>query len=90
MKQSTILADVDLVLVVGGAPADGDVPAFGRCGPADKWKWLGDVYTPECKAHDTAVRNELAKGTSKPVAHLKALRLLPDAIGSYFRARSGR
>lgn len=69
-----------------GAPA-ADNNAFGRCGPGTKWKWLGDVYTPECAAHDTAVRDALASGSSRVMAHARALPLLPRAIGSYLRAR---
>jgi hypothetical protein len=84
MEQSNVLADVDLALVVGGDDS------FGRCGPADKWKWAGNIYTPQCRAHDAAVRGAIAQGTSKPLAHLKALPLLPAAVGSYFRARFGR
>lgn len=71
--------------VTGG---DGD-NAFGRCGPGTKWAWLGDVYTPQCAAHDAAVRGELATGASHVAAHVKALPLLPAAIGSYLRARFG-
>jgi hypothetical protein len=50
--------------------------------------FLGDVYTPQCAAHDTAVRNNEASGDNKVMAHLKALPLLPAAIGSYFGARA--
>jgi hypothetical protein len=70
-----------------GQPAADGTPAFGRCGPADRWRWLGDVYTPECAAHDTAVRGAIANGSSRVGAHLRALPLLPAAIGSYLRER---
>ena len=62
-------------------PAD-----LGRCGPGSDWKFLGDVRTPECMAHDVAVRSALQNGEPRFMAHLKALPLLPSAIGSYFRA----
>lgn len=68
------------------APADNG-PAFGRCGPADRWRWLGDVYTPECRAHDAAVRGAISNGSSRVGAHVRALPLLPSAIGSYLRER---
>ena len=73
----------ELRLVAGGA----DDNAFGRCGPGTSWKWLGDVYTPECRAHDAAVRGRIANGSSEPMAHLRSLPLLPAAIGSYVRER---
>jgi hypothetical protein len=69
------------------APAGQNIPAFGRCGPSDRWRFLGDVYTPECRAHDAAVRNSLANGSSQVGAHVRALPLLPAAIGSYLRER---
>ena len=66
-----------------------DDNAFGRCGPGTQWAWLGDVYTPQCAAHDAAVRGALASGSSHVAAHVKALPLLPAAVGSYVRARFG-
>ena len=92
MQPLTVLADVDLARVAGGEgtpPATTSDPSFGRCGPGSSWKWLGNVYTPQCAAHDAAVRGELAQGTPPWKAHLKALPLLPAAVGSYFRARFG-
>jgi hypothetical protein len=70
-----------------GQPAPANGPAFGRCGPEDRWRWLGDVYTPECSAHDAAVRGAIANGSSRVGAHVRALPLLPSAIGSYLRER---
>jgi hypothetical protein len=67
--------------------AGGDDNAFGRCGPGTGWAWLGNVYTPACRAHDAAVRGALANGSSHVAAHVRALPLLPGAIGSYLRAR---
>jgi hypothetical protein len=64
--------------------------AFGRCGPGTQWAWLGNVYTPQCAAHDAAVRGALEAGASHVTAHVRALPLLPAAIGSYVRARFGR
>jgi len=75
----TLDAD-ELALVTGGADA---IPAFGRCGPADRWRWLGNVYTPQCAAHDAVVRDALASGSSRFGAQLRGLRLLPAAVGSY-------
>src|SRR5262249_54093179 len=72
----TVLTAADLNSVCGGGA---DLSALGRCGPGSGWKWLGNVYTPECKAHDLAVRGELAKGSSQLGAQLKALPLLPAA-----------
>jgi hypothetical protein len=77
------LSAAELQRVAGGD----DDNAFGRCGPGTQWKWLGNVYTPACAAHDTAVRNALANGSSHVMAHVKALPLLPKAIGSYLRTR---
>jgi hypothetical protein len=78
-----------LDLVTGGAnpgynPADN---ALGRVGPGTQWKWLGNYYTPEALAHDTAVRTGIASGESHVLAQIEALPKLPAAIGSYFRAR---
>lgn len=67
--------------------AGGDDNAFGRCGPGTRWQWLGNVYTPECRAHDAAVRGALENGSSRVGAHVRALPLLPAAIGSYVRER---
>ena len=92
MNQLTALADVELERVAGGEapPAASNDNSFGRCGPGSSWQWLGNVYTPQCAAHDAAVRGEIAQGTPRVLAHLKALPLLPYAVGSYFRARFGR
>jgi hypothetical protein len=49
--------------------------------------FLGNYYTPEALAHDQAVRGGVASGQSRVGAHLRALPLLPAAVGSYFRAR---
>jgi hypothetical protein len=84
------LDTADLSLALGGAvAAPGADPgeAFGRCGPGTSWKWLGDVYTPACRAHDASVRGYLANGSSAFMAHARSLPLLPSAIGSYVRAR---
>ena len=75
--------------VAGGAdpgyhPADN---ALGRAGPGRSWTWLGNYYTPEALAHDRAVRASIDAGSSHVMAHVKALPLLPSAVGSYFRAR---
>lgn len=81
----------DLALVTGGeaSAAAGGQPSsdFGRCGPGSSWKWLGNVYTPACAAHDAAVRGRLAQGSSDFMAHAKSLPLLPAAVGSYVRER---
>jgi hypothetical protein len=82
--------DVSLLdLVIGGANPGYDPAndALGRVGPGTSWKWLGNYYTPEALAHDTAVRGGLAAGHNQFVAQLEALPKLPAAIGSYFRAR---
>jgi hypothetical protein len=82
-----------LLAVVGGqeqppqSQGGPDPATLGRCGPDNRWRWLGDVYTPECKAHDQAVRDGLAGGSSRIGAHWNALPLLPQAVGSYFRER---
>jgi hypothetical protein len=76
------LAAADLARVAGG-----NDNSFGRCGPGSSWRWLGDVYTPECRAHDAAVRGRIARGESKVMAHLKSLPQLPAAVGSYVRER---
>jgi hypothetical protein len=76
-----VLDGETLAIVRGGQDA-----SFGRCGPRDGWKWLGDVRTRECATHDAAVRGELANGTPGWLAHVKALPKLPAAVGSYVRA----
>jgi hypothetical protein len=83
MVMQLTLATAELAIVCGGAIAP--IADFGRCGPADKWSFLGDVYTPQCAAHDASVRGVLATGASKVQAHLQSLPLLPAAIGSYVR-----
>jgi hypothetical protein len=70
----------ELAHVVGGANS------FGRCGPGSGWQFLGNVYTPQCLAHDKAVRDAKAAGATTVQAHLSALPKLPAAIGSYFRS----
>ncbi len=82
------LVDADLVCVTGGEAAPPG-NAFGRCGPGTRWKVLGNVYTPQCAAHDAAVRGALQQGSSPVMAHARALPLLPAAIGSYVQARLG-
>ena len=77
----------DLGYVQGGA--GGNNNSFGRCGPGSALPFLGNYYTPECRAHDAAVRGAEAAGDSKFMAHLKALPQLPAAVGSWFRARFG-
>ena len=72
-----------LATVTGGADD------FGRCGPASGWKFLGDIRTPACAAHDAAVRGAEANGTPKLLAHIQALPLLPAAVGSYVKKRLG-
>lgn len=81
---------VDLLATVCGAADPGYKPAddaLGRAGPGTSWKWLGNYYTPEALAHDQSVRTSLSSGSSHVMAHVKALPLLPAAVGSYFRAR---
>jgi len=67
----------------------GGADSFGRCGPGSSLPFLGNYYTPECRAHDAAVRSAEAGGDSKFMAHLKALPQFPAAVGSWFRARFG-
>jgi hypothetical protein len=73
-----------LETVTGGAAPPSD---FGRCGPGSSWPILGNVFTPECRAHDAAVRDAKAGGDPAWLAHVKALPLLPAAAASYVRAR---
>lgn len=79
------LDDATLCRVLGGA----EESSFGRCGPGASWGFLGNVYTTECRAHDTAVRGAIQGGSSKPMAHLRALPLLPAAVGSYAKKALG-
>ncbi len=76
-----------LDLVVAGATTSGTPADFGRCGPGTGMGFLGNVYTPECAAHDAAVRGAQANGESKIMSHIKALPLLPAAVGSYLQVR---
>jgi hypothetical protein len=77
-----VIARDELATIHGAQASD-----FGRCGPGSSWPWLGNVYTPACAQHDAAVRGNLAAGDSAVAAHVKALPLLPAAIGSYVRER---
>jgi len=85
MQFHEVIDDAALALVLGGA----DDPSLGRCGPGSSWRFLGNVYTPQCRAHDVAVRSAKAAGTNPVVAHIKALPLLPAAVGSYARKVTG-
>jgi hypothetical protein len=80
----TELTSDQLADVTGGADS-----AFGRCGPGFALPWLGNVYTPQCKAHDQAVQDAMKGGSSYLGAQVKALPKLPAAVGSYFKARFG-
>jgi hypothetical protein len=70
-----------------GQPPDPSNPSFGRCGPGTDMKFLGNVYTPECTAHDQAVHDAQGKGAPYWLANVEALPKLPGAVYSYFRAR---
>jgi hypothetical protein len=84
----SIVSTEQLATVIGGAQTTGTPSDFGRCGPGSGMGFLGDVRTPECAAHDAAVRGAQANGESKIMSHVKALPLLPAAIGSYIGART--
>ena len=89
MSTFDVIDEALLRAVVGGAdpgyaPAD---DARGRVGPGRGMRFLGDYYTPEALAHDNAVRDAQARGSSGFMAHLRALPLLPAAAASYVRAR---
>ncbi|HEY5928341.1 MAG TPA: hypothetical protein VIV11_41925 [Kofleriaceae bacterium] len=79
----TELTSHQLARVVGGEDS------FGRCGPGSSLAFLGNVRTPECLAHDQAVRNHLNNGSSYLGAQIKALPQFPAAAASWFRAKSG-
>lgn len=79
--------DFDHLAVVTGGAQIPDTNAFGRCGPGTSWKFLGNVYTPECKCHDAAVRRAEMAGTPHWLAQVQALPKLPAAIGSYVKAK---
>ena len=84
---------IDLARVIGGrgrapvksAPVKNTV-ALGRCGPGDGMKFLGNVYTPQCMAHDLEVRGLEDKGVPHWLAQLESVDKLPAAIGSYINA----
>lgn len=81
-----VLLDSELAFVCGGQGQD--IPAFGRCGPADRHQWLfGNIETPECAEHDRQVRDGLQAGKSKFQAHRDALPALGPAVGSWFREK---
>ena len=84
----SIVSIEELATIVAGATTSGTPSDFGRCGPGSGWGFLGDVRTPQCEAHDAAVRTAQANGESRVMSHVKALPLLPAAIGSYLEARS--
>jgi hypothetical protein len=73
----------ELAWVTGGDDS------FGRCGPGNRWSFLGDVRTPQCAAHDQAVRDALQSGSSYIGAQIQALPKLPAAVASYARAKLG-
>jgi hypothetical protein len=79
----TELTSDELARVTGGDDS------FGRCGPGNSLPFLGDVRTPECAAHDQAVRDALGNGSSYLGAQIKALPKLPAAVASYVRAKLG-
>lgn len=82
VRGMTELTCHQLVEAVGGKGG-----SLGRCGPGNKLQWLlGNHFTPECKAHDLAVRNARKGGASYLEAQVKALPELPAAVGSWFRA----
>lgn len=76
------ITDEYLVDVTGGEATQDNL---GRCGPGDALEFLGDVRTPECLAHDLAVRGGDPNGEPTVWSHIAALPLLPAAVGSYFR-----
>jgi hypothetical protein len=80
----TELTSDQLAGVIGGYD-----DSFGRCGPGNDWKWMGDVRTPECAAHDKAVRDAKASGASTIEAQARALPLLPAAAASWVKAKLG-
>ena len=89
MMSFEVLSAEAMAKVAGGAdpgynPADN---ALGRVGPGRGMRALGNYYTPEALAHDRAVRSGIAGGSSRVMAHARALPKLPAAVGSYFRAR---
>ena len=76
------LTTAELETVRGGADT------FGRCGPGGAMQGLlGNIYTPECKAHDGAVRSALKQGASYLGAQWQARGLFPAAVRSWFRER---
>jgi hypothetical protein len=79
------IAPEQLDLVAAGiAYSDADL---GRCGPGSSWKWLGNIHTSACMQHDLAVRGALQSGSSHVMAQVKALPLLPAAVGSWVSAK---
>ena len=78
------MTTIDLELLAG---VTGGADDFGRCGPGSGMKWLGNIHTPQCAAHDAAVRGAEASGSPTWLAHIKALPLLPAAAASWARAK---
>lgn len=76
------IATTELAAVSGGEASQDNL---GRCGPGGGWGWLGDVRTPECLAHDLAVRGGDPNQEGTLWSHITALPLLPAAVGSYVR-----
>lgn len=81
------IVSAELAMVMGGATTTATPSNLGRCGPGSGMAFLGDVRTQPCMDHDLAVRSSQANGDSKVMSHIKALPLLPAAIGSYIGAR---
>jgi hypothetical protein len=95
-KWETVARDVILVChmteltydQLAGVIGAGD-DSFGRCGPGNSWGFLGDVRTPQCAAHDQAVKDAQANGASYLEAQAQSLSTLPAAVGSYIKSRFG-
>jgi hypothetical protein len=77
-----VIDELELASITGG---EATTDNLGRCGPGDDLQFLGDVRTPECLAHDLAVRGGDPNGQPTVWSHIQALPLLPAAVGSYFR-----
>jgi hypothetical protein len=76
------LDDRALGLVVGG-----EDKSIGRCGLGDSMPALGNVRTRQCYAHDKLVNAYQQSGSSTPMAHLRSIKALGPAVGSYLADR---
>jgi hypothetical protein len=74
----------ELAGITGGYSQSPD--SMGGCGPGDYFRWMGNIRTPECMAHDQAVQQNRDQGMGEIEAQARALPKFPAAVQSYVQA----